>query len=167
MVIKNCGTGDNHPFQLDAQYQLGGTGADGKSLTQVDALNGQVWNVIGSATGDQLELDKNPGTANEFIEIRNENAKGSIVGELYNNGLLIAKTDPIDPGQNGTFGFRQAIYIGAMDSMEEGALLDSAALDQLQSQVGLMGVSAADIIMTGGGVGPNATQYQFELVPIT
>jgi hypothetical protein len=51
--------------------------------------------------------------------------------------------------------------------MEEGARLESAALDQLQSQVGLMGVSAADIIMTGGGVGPNATQYQFELVPIT
>ena len=33
----------------------------------------------------------------------------------------------------------------------------------VNSEIGLLGVQSADIVMTGGGVGPNATPFKFSL----
>lgn len=54
------------------------------------------------------------------------------------------------------------LYIGVSSSAEPGMLME-AVQTQSNTAVNLLGLQSATIIMTGGGVGPNAEPYQFKL----
>jgi hypothetical protein len=45
----------------------------------------------------------------------------------------------------------------------QGQVMNSATVSQISTELSLLGVRSADIVMTGGGPGPNATPFQFTL----
>ena len=164
-VVEHLATGNQHSFEIDTDYQLGAVGTDGKQIAPVDAKPGQIWNVEKTASGEQLVLNEDPPSGAKYYTIQNLNSKGSIIGEIYNNGLLIAKTNILDPEQNGTFEFDGNYSIGAIEVIKEGEVLNAAALSETQRIFNFTGIVTANIIMTGGGIGPNAMPYKFTMVP--
>jgi molybdopterin biosynthesis enzyme MoaB len=46
---------------------------------------------------------------------------------------------------------------------EQGQVIDSAIISQVNTEISLTGIASADIVMTGGGTGPGATAYMFSL----
>ena len=53
-VIQNCGRGDNHPFNYPMTMTVGASDSWGNYMPQLDAENGQLFQVTLNASGDML-----------------------------------------------------------------------------------------------------------------
>lgn len=166
-VIKNCGTGWHHPFTFPMEMQLSASDAWGNELvTPMTAYNGQLFDVHTSGSGSDMDY-VGPSPSRKEIQLRNDFAQGSINAKIYKNGKLLALKTGVSPGQKAVFQFKPTIWIGVVSQIQEGQVMNSAIISDINSEIGLLGVAAADIVMTGGGTGPNATPFTFSLENIT
>jgi hypothetical protein len=56
-----------------------------------------------------------------------------------------------------------ALWTGTTEDIAEGVRINSAIVSQVYIKLSLSGASSADIIMTGGGLGPDTTPFLFSL----
>ena len=84
--------------------------------------------------------------------------------QIYRDGNLLA-TQTISPQQKAVFEFEPILHVGVVDQLEEGDVINSDLLANITQQFSLLGITKADLIMTGGGTGADATPFKFELVP--
>lgn len=161
-VIQNCGQGDNHPFVYPLTSTVGASDSYGNYTPQLPAQNGQLFHVALSASGDTLSY-AGPATSNREIHIRNDLQKGAINAAIYKSGKLLAIKTSIAPGQKAVFDFRPTIWIGVASQMVEGAVMNSAIISQVNTELSLLGIASADIVMTGGGPGASSQPFMFTL----
>jgi len=50
-----------------------------------------------------------------------------------------------------------------VSQLEEGDVMNSAIISQVNSEINLFGISSADIVMTGGGPGKLSVSFNFSL----
>ncbi|MDB5088090.1 MAG: hypothetical protein JWR09_2084, partial [Mucilaginibacter sp.] len=55
------------------------------------------------------------------------------------------------------------LWIGAVSQIWEGDLINSAITSQVNTELSLLGIASADIVMTGGGPGKASTGFNFTL----
>jgi hypothetical protein len=79
--------------------------------------------------------------------------------------MIAMKTD-IAPQQKAIFQFKPTIWIGVVPQVQTGDLMNQAIISQINTELSLLGVISADLIMTGGGSGTTARPYQFKLADI-
>ena len=164
-VIENCGRDWSYSFKYPLQESVAAKDSYGNVSDMKNAFMGQKWEVVRAASGDILQLSSNPATNPVEIEIKNSLPQGSIDGQIYKDGKLFASKSGISPRQKAVFQFEPSIWIGVVSQVTEGSVINSAILNDINTKFSLYGLSKADIIMTGGGVGPNATPFVFHLVP--
>jgi hypothetical protein len=164
-VIKNCGRGWSHKFAYPMNFDVGAQDAWGNVSNLQPAINGQKWNVVRSTSGDILALDTNPASNFTEVEIRNGLSVGAIDAQIYRDGKLIATKTGVAPQQKATFEFKPTLWIGVVSQIDEGTIMNSAILSDINTEISLLGIQKANIIMTGGGVGSSATPFVFTLVP--
>lgn len=162
-VIKNCGPGWKHPFIVPYTRQVGATDAWGNTaINPLPAKGGQLFHVFQTNGGSSIKYaGQGPNWAN--IGIRNDLPKGIITTEIYSDGRLLAHKVGIAPGQKAVFNFNPIIWIGIASQIREGQPLNSYVLANTNTKFGVLGIFSADIIMTGGGIGPDATPFEFHL----
>jgi hypothetical protein len=160
LVIQYCGQGDNHPFTYPMRSQVGVIDAWGNHSPKLDAAPGQAFAEHLTASGDELAL---VGAANSpaEIQVRNDLPKGAIAACIFKDGALFAQKSGIAPGEMAAFQFQPAIWIGAVSQVEQGQVMDSAVVEQVNTEFSLLGIASADIVMTGGGSGPDAQPFSF------
>ena len=166
-VISNCGIGDNHPFTIPQQVSISFNDSYGNYSPQLEAVPGDAFIVEKTASGDILVKSKNPAKVRAEIEITNNLAMGAIDINCYRDGKLLSTCLGIVPSQMGAFQFKPTIYIGAIPQMEEGEIMNAAVVSEINTEINLLGIASADIVMTGGGSGPQATPFYFTLENIT
>ena len=166
MVIQSLGIQDNHPFTYPMQFQVGAGDAFGNFTPRFEATDGQVFEMVREASGNELRLSAEPASSPKEVEIRNSLTEGAISGRIYRNGLLLAQKTNISPGQKAVFEFKPRIFIGAVSQIEQGQVMNSAILESINTEIDLLGISSADIIITGGGGGPEATEFKFTLANV-
>lgn len=162
MVIQNCGQGDNHPFTFPMELFLSASDSYGNYTPQHLAANSQRWAMNLTPSGDQLIFKDSNGPLNE-IQVLNELQTGAINANIYRDGKLLAVKTNVVPGQLVDFSFKPTIYIGVATEVEQGQILNSAILSEINTEISLMGIKSADIVMTGGGGGSTSTPYSFNL----
>ncbi len=165
-VIQNLGFQDYHPFTYPLNFRVGAGDAWGNYTPDFAATGGQRWEMVRDQSGDVLKLSSTPATNPDEVEIFNALSMGAISGNIYRDGKLVARTTNISPSQKAVFKFLPVIFIGAVSQVEEGDVMDSAVISEINTEINLLGIRCADIIMTGGGGGPDATQFQFNLANI-
>lgn len=160
-VIKNCGKGWSHPFEFSTTLQLSASDAFGNYSPRQEVQSDQRFQVAPTETGAEV---RNLGQSSNKGKIVVENAllQGPIHANFYRSGKLLAKAT-LPPRWTSLFEFKPTIWIGAVSQIEEGQLLDAAVRDKIKKEISLSGVKSADIVMTGGGPGPNATPFEFTL----
>ncbi len=84
---------------------------------------------------------------------------------IYRDGKLLASVNGVAPGESTDFKFEPEIYIGVVSEVTEGNILDSAIINSIPTKLSLKGIKAGNIIMSGGGTGPNSEPISFTLVP--
>ncbi|WP_323119112.1 hypothetical protein [Burkholderia alba] len=164
-VITNCGRGDNHPFVFPIRTTVTASDADGNYMPQRPAQNGQMFSVVRAASGNVLALAGASSSSRE-IQLRNDLRKGAIAVSAFKDGRLLARKTGVVPGQKAVFEFKPTLWIGTASQIEEGATLNSAVISDINTELSLLGVASADIVMSGGGGGTAAVSYQFQLANV-
>ncbi|KUY74120.1 hypothetical protein ACV22V_09540 [Burkholderia sp. AW33-5] len=164
-VITNCGRGDNHPFVFPMLTTVSASDADGNYMPQKRADNGQVFTVSRATSGNVLAL-AGPAPTSREIQLRNDLSQGAITASVFKDNRLLAHKTGIVPGQKAVFEFKPTLWIGTASQIEQGAVMNSAVLSDINTELSLLGIKSADIVMTGGGGGTTATAYQFRLANV-
>ncbi|MVT09006.1 hypothetical protein [Chitinophaga tropicalis] len=162
MVIENCGVTWNHPFSYPLDLYISASDSWGNYSPLTPASNGQQFQVSESNSGDSLTL-RGPASSDTEIEIYNGLEIGAFTANAYKNGKLLATKTGIPPGEKAVFEFKPTIWIGVVSQIQEGQVMNSAVLSQVNTELSLFGIASADIIMTGGGNSARATPFQFVL----
>lgn len=162
-VIQNCGRLDNHPFVYPMNFEVCASDSYGNYTPQMTAYDGQAFQMIKSTSGDILQLSPVPATSGTEVEVRNNLDMGAITASCYRSGKLLAVKTGLAPGQKAVFEFHPRIYIGVVSQVEEGDIMNSAIISQINSEINLFGIMNADIVMSGGGPGSASTPFTFTL----
>ncbi|WBX78212.1 hypothetical protein PG911_08140 [Tenacibaculum ovolyticum] len=165
-VIKNCGYDWTHKFVYPMNFYAGAKDSYGNVSDLKLATNGQKWEVNYSDSGNTLQLSPVNAASTNEVEIKNNLTKGAIDTQIYRGGKLIASKTGVSPKEKAAFQFQPYIYVGVSSKAEEGVAMSSAILSAPFTKISLHGITNANLVMTGGGIGVNATPYKFELVPV-
>lgn len=130
---------------------------------KLKAYDGQAFDMLKSNYGDVLQLSSIPAASTTEVEVRNQLMLGAINAYCYRDGKLLAAKTGLAPGQKAVFEFQPRIYIGVVSQIEEGDVMNSAIISQVNSEINLFGISSADIVMTGGGPGKSSAPFNFSL----
>lgn len=161
-VIKNLGQGFTHPFTYDLGVSAAASDSYGNYSPRIPANVGSAFGMTLGTSGDvfaQKGEAANPTT----VEVANDLPKGAINAQIYRSGKLFATKSNLAPGQKAVFEFKPTIWIGVASEIEEGDVMNAAILSTINTEISLLGIASADIVMTGGGPGPNSTPFAFNL----
>ncbi len=161
-VIRYCGQGDNHPFTFPMTMYVGASDSYDNYTPQLEAQNGQLFQMALTTSGDRL-VAFGGGTSSKEVQVLNSLPKGAINASIYKNGKLLAKKTSIAPQQKAVFEFKPTIWIGVASQIVQGQVMDSAIISNINTELSLLGIASADIVMTGGGPGANSTPFAFNL----
>ena len=162
-VIRNCGRLDSHEFKFPLQFKVAARDSWGNTTPLLTAYDGQAFDMTLDNSGDVLALSRDGSTSPAEVEIRNKLKQGAISACIYKDGRLLATKTNMAPGQKAVFQFQPRIYIGVASQIEEGQVINSAIISQANTEINLFGITSADIVMTGGGPGPNSQPLEFNL----
>ena len=164
-VIKNCGLNWSYTFTYPMNFTIGAQDSWGNVSNQLPATNGQKWDVVQSTSGDILSLDSAPASSLTEVEIKNCLGVGSVDAQIYKSGKLLATKTNVAPQQKAVFEFKPTIWVGVVSQVVQGQVMNSAILSDINTEISLLGITKANLIMTGGGKGNTAVPFQFTLVP--
>ena len=162
-VIRNCGRLDNHPFLFPLEFQVSAQDSYGNYTPLQDAYEGQAYDMTLDTSGDVLQLSRTAATSPYEVEVRNNLKVGAVNACIFKDGALLATKTNMSPGQKATFQFQPRIYIGVVSQVTQGQVMNSAIISQINTELNLFGISRANIVMTGGGAGPTAKSFEFNL----
>lgn len=161
-VIQYCGPEDHYTFDFPLSMSIGACDSYGNYTPQLPASKGQLFHVSNTSSGDKLS-SVGPASSMNKIECRNDLDLGAIGVSIYKNGRLLATKANVSPAQTVAFKFNPTIWIGVVNQVNEGELMSPALVSTINTELSLLGIAFADIVMTGGGPGPNAPPYMFNL----
>ena len=161
-VIKNCGQGCNHPFVYPMDMEVSASDSWGNYTPRLNAYNGQLFHVSENASGNELTY-KGPGTSTKEVQVQNDLVRGAISACIYKDNRLLAIKTAIAPAQKAVFQFKPTLFVGVASQIVEGEVMDSAIISAVNTELSLLGVGSADIVLTGGGPGAEATSFEFKL----
>lgn len=161
-VIQNLAIGNYHPLVYDETVTINAIDAWGNFTPRLAAVVGQQYSMYQASSGSKLERTGMSASPNE-LEIRNQLPMGSITANVYRSERLVAQKTLVAPQQKAVFSFQTIIWIGAIAQVEEGKAINSAILSDINTELSLIGIKSADIVMRGGGGGPQATAFTFSL----
>ncbi|WP_343605734.1 hypothetical protein [Fluviicola sp.] len=162
-VIQNCGFGDNHPFKYPLGITVGASDSWGNFTPQQPAEPGMAFEMVKSNSGDVLQLSRDNATSPLEYEIKNALPQGGMNAHCYRDNRVCASKTGLAPGQKAVFSFEPRIWIGVVSQVVQGDVLHAAIVSDINTEINLLGISSADIVMTGGGSGPDALPFQFTL----
>jgi hypothetical protein len=161
-VIEDCGRGDNHPFVLPLANGVTAMDRYGNFTPMLDAQAGGSFHVSWTDSGCDLSMAGLAPRARE-IHVTNQLPDNVISACIYKGGTLLAVRMALAPGQVAAFVFAPTIWIVAVPPIRQGEVMGSGIVSQQPTELSMLGVASADIVMTGGGPGSNAAPLAFNL----
>lgn len=161
-VIQFCGQGDNHPFTFPMEMKVAASDSYGNYTPQESAQPGQLFSMSLTNSGDRL-LQTGASTSSTEVQVLNALSRGAINANIYKNGALLATKTSIAPQQKAVFQFKPTIWIGVASQVVQGQVMNSAIVSNVNTELSLLGISSANIVMTGGGPGRDSSPFTFRL----
>jgi len=112
---------------------------------------------------DALQLTQIPGPSTE-VQVRNDLGLGAIDACIYRNGKLLAIWRSVLRGQVAIFEFTPTIWIGVASEVSPGNQISLSMVSNIYTEISLLGVKSADIVMTGGASGGQPITFKLENV---
>lgn len=159
-VIQFLGVGNYHPFEYTYDLYISGSDSYGNYTYPMDAQSGLMYKMMTDPSGDQL-VQSGAASNNNEIEILNALPQGAINANCFRSGRLLATKTAIAPGEKAVFQFDPTLIIGAVTQIQEGQIMNSAIVSNINTEISLLGIASADIVVSGGGIGTSATELKF------
>ncbi|HZZ70387.1 MAG TPA: hypothetical protein VFE18_19635 [Phenylobacterium sp.] len=161
-VIQNCGYDCYHPFVYSYHVEISINDESGNYTPHVTAAAGQLLAFGPGPMGPAL-APAGPATSPVEVQLLNAQVRGAMDVNIFRNDLLLARKTSIAPQQKAVFQFLPSLWIGIASQVEQGAALSAAVVSEANTELPLLGVARADIVMTGGGGGVKAQPFAFTL----
>jgi hypothetical protein len=162
LVIPHCERGNNHPFVFPTSMAVSAGDDDGNYTPQMPAEHGQLLSVNRTESCETLQMTAANNGPTE-LGVLNATTAGTISANIYRASRLLATKPSIAPQQKAVFQFNSSIWIGVVSEIEQGEIMIPAIVSTLNTELSLLGIASADIVMTGGGSGKHATAFEFSL----
>ncbi|WP_343694301.1 hypothetical protein [Flavobacterium sp.] len=162
-VIKNLARFESHPFVLPLNFEVAGQDSYGNYSTRLTTRIGEAYEIVPDYSLSLHTRYSGLSVNNTQVEISNKLPHGVLNVYCYKGGKIVATKNNLASGQKAAFKFHPRIYIGVVSQVMEGGIMNSAILSQVNTEINLLGISEADIIMTGGGLGEDAEPFNFTL----
>jgi len=161
-VLKNNENGWGTQFNFSTDFLVSVQDSDGAPTPQLAATLGDKFVVEMNDSKFSL-MSAGKGSNPEQITIQNDTPNQTINALLYNEEQLIACQDGGAPGQTATFELNSFLWMGVCSNIDQGQIMSAAVVQDFNGKVLLDGVASADIVLYGGGSGPDKTPYRFDL----
>ncbi|HYW16013.1 MAG TPA: hypothetical protein VE891_07650, partial [Allosphingosinicella sp.] len=164
--IENCGHGSCHPFEYSESVEIAAGDDFGNYSPKLPATEGSHFAVTPMLVGRKL-APRGRGPRADSISAENGLSRGAVSFNAFRSGRLLWKTPPLAPRQTALFRLEPTLWITLAADAREGENLSASAVASASAALRLGGVHSADIMMTGGGRGPNSGPIDFTLENVT
>ena len=161
-VVNNLGMNENHPFVFPMAMDVQAGDSDGNFSPIVEGADGQMFDYALNGSGNGLSASGDSPSPLE-VQIRNRLEKGAISASILKDGRKLATKTSVAPNQKAVFKFKPTLWIGVVSDVVEGKIIDSAVLSDVNTELSLLGLVSADIVMRGGGPGASSAPITFTL----
>lgn len=158
-VIHNCGYAYTHCFEYNKTPDLVIRDFYGNQLVLSNVKKGMLY----SFSRETGILEKTESLNSELIEVQNLLAEGTITASISRNSRLMYEKTEICPEEIVSFSSNNDIYVGRVESIKEGQIIDEKLLNRFTTKISLEHIKSADLVLKGGGFGPKAQKYCFVL----
>jgi hypothetical protein len=134
----------------------------GNFTPMLPAEAGRHFRVMESEDGMIVELADDAGPPDQII-LANALRQGAVNVGLYKDKRLYLGERHILPEQTAAFRLKPTLWVGVASQSDPDAGRSSAILSSVATEISLLGLASADIVMTGGGAGANAGPLVFTL----
>jgi hypothetical protein len=162
-VIRYCGRDCTHPFVYPDGYEVSITDEHANFTPRLKAKNGQMLSLVQTPTGSRRLLYTGPAGASTELDVLNDMSQGAVDVCIFKDGRLMGVKTSVSPGQKAVFQYQPALWIGVTSEVIQGQPISSAVMSDINTELSLIGIASADIVMTGGGPGEGSTAYEFNL----
>ncbi|WP_411882530.1 hypothetical protein [Polaromonas sp. YR568] len=162
-VIRYCGRDCTHPFVYPDSYEVSITDEHANFTPRLKAKNGQMLSLVTTPTGSRRLLYTGPSSASTELDVLNSMSQGAVDVCIFKDGRLMGVKTSVSPGQKAIFQYQPALWIGVTSEVVQGEPIDSAVMSDTNTELSLIGIASADIVMTGGGPGEGSTPFFFNL----
>lgn len=158
-IIHNCRYDYTNCFEYSKSIDLVIKDNNGNQTLFPNVGNGKYYS-FSQETGISEE---NEAWDPEFIEIENRLEQGSITAAITRNSRIIYEKTEICPNEIVTFSPNNTIYVGRIEAIKEGQKLNEKLLNRFSTKIDLDLIKSADLVLRGGGFGPEAQRHYFVL----
>jgi len=162
-VIRYCGRDCTHPFIYPDGYEVAITDEHGNFTPRLPAKNGQMLSLAAGPAGNRRLRYTGPASASTELDVLNAMSQGAVDVCIFKDGRLMGLKTSVSPGQKAVFQYQPALWISVCSEVVQGAPISSAVLSDVNTEISLIGIASADIVMTGGGPGEGSTPFEFNL----
>ena len=161
-TIRHCGYGYSHPVAFPAQLEICTGDEFGNYSPRMRVTGGDHFSVMPTHLGRRLAIRRRSPGGTE-VEVRNELRQGALDINVFRDSRLLWRRRSLPPQQRTMFSFPPSLWIGAIPGARQSEPLRAHAAAAPPTLLSLRGVASADIVMTGGGSGPDAAPITFSL----
>lgn len=169
-VIKNSELNGRFSFPYSPIMEISVSDVWGNVTLITEAQPGKVYEIVEDYRGGAFRLsDRRIMGHPSTVEMWNMQKHSVLNLNCHRNGNILATKDSVGPRESAAFQFESSIFVAVLPEtedeiiIEDGVEIDSEFLLPLSTELHLGHIESADIIMTGGGSGPNAEPFQFSL----
>jgi hypothetical protein len=160
----NISSGGTYRFDFPGRLTVSFNDTFGNFTSVLSAELGDKFTLSSTISGTEI-MPRGSSSSPQTIELENE-TNDNFTANVFRSGKLLARKTNLRLGDAGLFSFQQNFWIGVAPGLIEGQTIDSPVISSINTQISLLGVASADIVVTGGGAGPSATPYTFNLANI-
>lgn len=161
-VITGCSPGHHDPIAFPMDDTVSASDSYGNTTAERPAQAGQLLRMTMTITKGCSLSPVGPATSSREFQVVN-GLQGGMNASVYKGGRLLATVPAVAPGQTARFEFGPTLWIGVAPQAVQGQVMDAATVSGIVTELSLLGVASADIVMTGGGTGSQAQPYEFQL----
>jgi len=155
-VIRFCGRDCYHPFVFPAGFEVGVADEYGNFSPRLLRLES-------TASGGRRLRRAGLASASTEIDVLNDLGQGAVNICVFRDGRMVGMKTAVTPGQKAVFQYQPVLWIGVASQVAQGSAISSAVMSNANTELSLLGIASADIVMSGGGPGEGSTPYEFNL----
>lgn len=149
-------------FMVSNDFEIAVRGADGNVTGRKPARYGDRWEVVEGPKGTVLRKS-GEATSADRVELTNGLPKGAVDALLFRRSGLQTEQNALLPGQVAAFSFAPKIFLHRVSEAEEGHSFQPAVFQDEPLEIDYDGADGAEVVMRGGGRGPDAQPIEFSV----
>lgn len=161
-VIADCAPGRTHRFIFPTAIEVVATDEAGVPAGPVSGWDAQYF-VVGHNSSDCAVALGAAEAAPGEVHVRNALPYARITANVLRDGRLLAIKAGVQPQQMAVFQLKPSLWVGTASAVSEGQAIDPQMLSTVKTELSLLGLASADIVMSGGGGDATSTPFRFSL----